>query len=121
RVQAVLLRGGEPAAGLFGDEVRDDGAQAAGGGEVLGELLGAVLEDRVPVRHGHAVAAGGGDLADDVEEVLDAEARVERDVGGLLDGRAVHHRVGVRQADLDDVGAGGDDGVDVVDRPLDRR
>ena len=34
---------------------------------------------------------------------------VERPLRRLLDGRAVHHRVGERDADLDGVGAGGGD------------
>ena len=80
-------------------------------GEVGGEALDAVARDEVPVGHARAAARrrrGRPRVAR--EHVVDPGAAGERLVGGVLDDRAVHERVAVGHADLDDVDAGLDHG-----------
>ena len=92
-------------AGLVGHEVRRDHAEPAGGREVAGERVDPVAQHRVPVGHHHGPPAPLRELLDDRERVADPDPALERGVDGVLDHRAVEHRVGVRQADLDEVGA----------------
>ena len=91
---------------LLGRQVGGDQPRAAGRGQVAGERAHAVLVDRVPVGHDQHRDAGRGHRLDGAQHVGDLGARGQRAVHGLGDDRAVHQRVGVGQADLDDVGAG---------------
>ena len=78
---------------------------SAGGGQVAGEARRAVALDQVPVRHHHGRGAGVGHGLDRGEGVPGPDAAGERAGAGPLDGDAVHHRVAVGHADLDQVDA----------------
>ena len=65
-------------------------------------------------------AAGVATALDGAEDVVDADAAGQRGGGGALDDRAVHQRVAVGHADLDDVAAGLDQHAHRLDRALDR-
>src|SRR4029077_13916633 len=107
-VEAVRVGSRVPLLTLVGDQVGRDQAGAAGAGEVGGEPVDAVAVDRVPVGHHDGRDAGGGDRLDSADHVRRAHAVLERRLCRGLDGGAVHHRVGVGQADLDHVAAGVD-------------
>ncbi len=89
------------------------------GGEVGGETLHPVAQDGVPVRHDQRAGAGRGDLTGRGEDVAQVHAAGQRPHGGVLDDRAVHDRVAVGNADLDDVDAGLDEDLHRPDRALD--
>ena len=99
-VESMTVGGFDPLPRLVRDEVRGDEAGAAGVLEVTGETLDAVVVHKVPVAHDERHAAGVGHGLDGLEHALDGLAVVQGDGGGSLDDRAVHDRVGVRQADL---------------------
>src|SRR5438552_12027966 len=95
-----------PPPGLLHGQVRQDTSCAACLGELAAEALGAVLVDRVPVRHDQDRFAGGlVCLSHGADDVGDPDAAAQGDVAGGLDHRAVDYRVAVRQSDLDDVGS----------------
>ena len=112
---------GDPLGREVGREVGGDQARSPGGGQVGGEPVDAVALDGVPVGHHDGRRAGGGDRLDGAQHVGGADAQLERLLGRGLDGRAVHHRVAVGQADLDDVAAGVDHRAERVDAALRRR
>ncbi|CAM5248781.1 hypothetical protein SFUMM280S_04337 [Streptomyces fumanus] len=60
-------------------------------------------------------------LTDRAQHVGDLHAAAQGDVVGGLDDRAVQHGVAVRQADLDDVGAAVQGGLDGLDAAVDGR
>jgi hypothetical protein len=84
-------------------------AVGAGLGRRAGEGLDAHRLDRVGVAHQHdgRLVAGRTEAAHDVEHLAHAHAGGHRPLGGALDGRAVGHRIGERNAELDDVGTAG--------------
>ena len=96
----MTVGGFDPLPRLVWDEVRGDETGAAGVLEVTGETLDAVVVHEVPVAHDERHAAGVGHGLDGLEHALDGLAVVQGYGGGSLDDRAVHDRVGVRQADL---------------------
>src|SRR5699024_6379096 len=104
-----------------GDEIRGDDARSPRRGEVGREALHPVLQDRVPVAHDRRHGPGLGHRADHLEGVTNPEAGPERRVRGRLDGRPVHHRIGVLDADLDDIATIRDHRAHRLDRALDRR
>ena len=104
-VESVTVGGFDPLPRLVRDKVRGDEAGAAGVLEVTGETLDAVVVHEVPVAHDERHAAGVGHGFDGLEHALDGLAVVQGDGGGSLDDRAVHDRVGVRQADFHGVDA----------------
>ena len=118
-VQPVFVGGLQPRAGLLGREVGRDQARAARRGQVAGERAHAVPLDRVPVGHDQDGDARRGDGLDGAQHVGDPGSRGQRAVHGLGDHRAVHQRVGVGQADLDDVGPRRGHGPGGLDRTLD--
>ena len=65
--------GGQPRLGLVDDQVRRDDPGAAGRGQVTGEVVDAVGQDRVEVGHHHGPPAGGRDPLDDAEDVAEAK------------------------------------------------
>ena len=89
--------------------VRDQ-ARPASFGEVVGEPVNAIAENGIPVRHDQRRRAGVNNSARSGEDVLEACPALERDVRRVRDDRAVHERVGVGHADLDDVRSGLDEG-----------
>src|SRR6266540_2278485 len=119
-VQLMLVGGGEPRLGLVGDQVRGDQPGTARRGEVPGEAVHAVLLDRVPVGHQQGRHAGGGDRLDRTEHVAGTQPGSQRDVAGPLDHRPVHHRVRVREPDLDHVDPGVHHRADRLDPALHR-
>ena len=56
-----------------------------------------------------------------MEEILEVRASFESGDGRTLDGRAVHARIRVREAELDDVDAAVRQDLTRADRILDRR
>src|SRR5262249_3778162 len=60
-------------------------------------------------------------FSDRADDVADPDAAAQGDVVGGLDYRAVQHRIAVRQADLDDVGAAVQRRLDRGDAPVDGR
>ena len=104
-VESVAVGGFDPLPRLVRDKVRGDETGAAGVLEVAGETLDAVVVHEVPVAHDERHAAGVGHGFDGLEHALDGLAVVQGDGGGSLDDRAVHDRVGVRQADFHGVDA----------------
>ncbi len=76
----------------------------AGRGQVRGEALDAVALDRVPVGHDDRSAAPVAATASTTASTSRMRTPPRSAaVGGVLDDRAVQHRVGVGQADLDEV------------------
>src|SRR5262245_58219984 len=67
----------------------------------------AVAVDRVVVGHHHQGDAAGLDGTEGADDALGGGARRQGSLGGLLDGGAVDHRVGERDAELDGIGPGG--------------
>ena len=104
-VQSVPLRGLDPFAGLVGDQIRRDDAGAAGVRQIVREPFHPVMEDHVPVAHDQRHAAGVRHGLHRTEHAGHAFAVVQRHLRGGLDDRAVHHRIGVGQADLHRVDA----------------
>ena len=74
-----------------------------GARQVLGEALHAVVLHRVPVGHDDRRRTCGGQRGDRRQHVADGTPPVQRRCDRLLDDRAVHQRIGVGQADLEDV------------------
>ena len=104
-VESVTIRSLDPLASLIGDEVGGNQAGTAGVLEIAGEPFDAVMVDQVPVAHDEWHAAGVGHRLDRLEHAVDAFPVIQGDLAGRLNDGAVHHRVGVRQADLDRVDA----------------
>ena len=77
----------------------------------------AVNLDRVHVTHQHdgCVCVARAKVAHPVEYLLQAHAARERAFAGVLDHRAVGHRIGERNAELDQIGTDGDQRVHEVD------
>ena len=119
RSSPVCVTGGDPLATLVGDEVGGDDAGAAGGGEVVREGGRAVSQDEVPVGHHQRRGAGVTHRAGGRERVVHPDAALEGLVRGIGDDRAVHERVAVGDADLDDVDTRLDHGNHRLDRALD--
>ena len=94
---------------------------AAHGGEVLGEALDAPPLDRVPVGHRTGRNTVRGQLIHRVEEILKVGAVLESGNGRALDGRAVHTRIRVREAEFDDVNSAVRQDLTRTDRVLNRR
>jgi MFS family permease len=116
--------GGGPAPwpGLLHGQVGQDAARSPGLGQLAGETVDAVADDRIPVRHHqHRLAGGPVGLAHRADHVADPDAAAQGDVVGGLDDRAVQHRIGMREADLDDVGAVVEDRPDRGDAAVDGR
>ena len=87
--------------------IRHDDAVHARRLEVLNEALEAVVQHRVDVAHADERNVGKrADLPDDLEFLLRRHAAAQRADGGVLDDRPVRHRIGERQAELDDVRPG---------------
>jgi len=105
-VQVVLVGRVEPGACLLHGEVRGDQPRTARRGQVPGEGAHPVPVDRVPVGHDQHRYARRRDCLDGAEHVRDPRPGRQRPVHRLGDHRAVHQRVGVGQAHLDDVGSG---------------
>ena len=72
----------------------------------VANALDAVALDRVPVGHDQAGSPRARHALDGAEDVDGLGAVGQRDLGGCLDRRAVHERIAVGEADLDDVDAG---------------
>ncbi|GAA3106947.1 hypothetical protein GCM10020254_61080 [Streptomyces goshikiensis] len=108
-----------PQGGFLDRQVGQDAARAARRRQLGGEPLDAVAVDGVPVRH-HQDRGPGGlvRLAHGAQRVGDLDAAAQGDVVGGLDDRAVQDRVAVRKADLDDVRAAREDGLDRLDGPV---
>ena len=103
-LDAGVLGGPLPVGQLLQRQVGDDGAGHARLDQRAGEAPVPVVEDEVVVGHRHQRHA---DVDAGVSEDAGRRgAAVERALRRLLDGGAVHHRVGERDADLDGVGAG---------------
>ena len=94
-------------AGLVGDQVGRDQPAPPAAARSRGEPLDAVALDRVPVGHheGRARRSRRPPRRCAARRRCGCRPR-SACCGGGLDGRAVHHRVAVGQADLDDVAAG---------------
>src|SRR4051794_35582385 len=121
-VQVVLVRGGHPLRTLVRDQVGRDQARSPGGCEVGCEAVHAVPLDRVPVRHHeHRHVGVRRGLLDRAQYVAGPQSTGQRSLGGALDRDAVHHRVAVRQADLDHVDPAVDQRLDRVHATVVRR
>ena len=75
----MVLGGRQPGIGLVGNQIGGDHAQAAGGGQIPGERVDAVVQHRIPVRHHHRVAAGGADRLDRPQGVAHPDAGCSAD------------------------------------------
>ena len=111
----MLVARGEPLVRLVGNQVRGDQTGAARIGQPGGEPFDAVVLDRIPVGHDQRRDPRRRDRLDRPEHVGDPQPSGERPVGGDLDDRTVHHRVGVWKSDLDDVDTGVHHGLEGVD------
>ncbi len=109
-----------PRLGLLQRQVGNDATGDAGSDETTGEAAVTVVVDDVVVGHrgdrDADVEVGGG-----VEDRRWRRPGVEGDLRRLLDHRAVDHRVGERDADLDGVGTGRRGGAHGIDPTRDSR
>ena len=91
---------------LLHREVGQDHAGDAGGHRLGGEALVAGVEHEVARRSSPTSGTPASTSRSAVRIAPRLVPWSSADLGGLLDRRAVHHRVGERDADLDGVGAG---------------
>ncbi len=93
---------------LLGRQVDDDNPVDPGGNGVLREALRSVAVDRVVIPHQHdrGRLVGAAQLADERQSAPQRHARFQGPLPGLLDYRAVRHRIGERHANLDQICAG---------------
>ena len=99
--------------GLFGRIVDDQDAVDAGRLGAIRERRHAHRFDRIGVAHEHdrRHRVGAAEVANHVEDVVQADALRQRAFARALDHRPVGHRIGKRHAQLDDVRAGRDQRV----------
>ena len=105
RIDAVGAGRGQPRLRLVDDQVRGDHPGTAGRGQIPGEVLDAVGQDRVEVRHHDRPTAGRRHPLHDGEGVAEPKPVAAGRFRRGLDHRSVEHRVGERHADLDQVAA----------------
>ncbi len=92
---------------LLRRQIDDDDPVDPGGDGVLREALRSVAVDRVVIPHQHdrGRLVGAAQLADERQGAAQGHALFQGTLAGLLDRRAIGHRIGERHADLDQIGA----------------
>ncbi len=108
----------DPLPRLVRNQVGRDEARAARIREISGETFHTVMEDEVPIAHDERDAPGIGHRLHGAKHVGDTLAVAQRNLAGRLDHRAVHDRVGIRQADLHDIHAVVDHSAEGLKRQL---
>jgi hypothetical protein len=105
-VQARALARGDPFRRGLRSDVGGDESGTAGGEEIVGVAVDAVLQHGIPVgHHEHRHVDPTRDLTDGREGVAQPEAPGQGCLRRFLDDGAVHHGIGVGRPEFDDVGA----------------
>ena len=92
-VEVVSLSSRDPRSSLVRDQVWCDQSGTASLGKVMGKPVNAIAQNGIPVGHHQGRRAGRGNGAHGGEDVPESGPTLERDIGSVLDDRAVHQRV----------------------------